>query len=229
MSEGQGNPKKDPEDEPSDDPILELKEMFQQFLAISSEIQFRHRTDIGELKNVRLKIKKSNLKSPLHDEFIDTPLPDRNRGRRSSRFFGMPNSLESLPDNIDKPDMPMKPDIQVLQADIVYDKELKMSSLEGLQYLSLQIQLLSSKYPGRDIKMAHMVWYNLHPHVLASWNSHQYRKSVITGAEPKEVIVEDYLSLTNSVHQAILVEAARPRIKELYSKELVLFLGKGIP
>ena len=42
-------------------------------------------------------------------------------------------------------------------------------------------------------------------------------------------MVEDWLSLSNSEVQAILVEAARPRTKELYSKELILFLGKGIP
>jgi hypothetical protein len=233
MSEGKGSQNEDPKDEPLDDPILELKEMFHQFLATSSEIQLRNRTDIGELKNAILEIKKSNLKSPPREEFIDTPLPDRSRGRRSSMFFGMPhyqpNILESLPDNTDRPDMPTKPNIQVLQADIVYDKELKISSLEGLQYLSRQLQLLSSKYPGREIKMAHMVSYNLRPHVLASWNSHQYRESVITGAEPNEVMVEDWLSLTNSEVQAILIEAARPRTKELYSKELILFLGKGIP
>jgi hypothetical protein len=229
MSEGKGILKKDPED----DPILQLKEMFHQFLATSSEIQLRNRTDIGELKDAILEIKKSNSKSPPREEIIDTPLPDRNRGRRSSMFFGMPpyqsSILESLSDNADKPDIPTKSNIQVLQADIVYDKELKISSLEGLQYLSRQLQLLSSKYPGRDIKMAHMVSYNLRPHVLASWNSHQYRESVITGAEPNEVMVEDWLSLTNPEVQAILVEAARPRTKELYSKELILFLGKGIP
>ena len=79
--------------------------MFHQFLATSSEIQFRHRTDIGELKDAILEIKKSNLKSPPRDEFIDTPLPDHNRGRRSSMFSGIPhyqpNNLESLPDNVD--------------------------------------------------------------------------------------------------------------------------------
>ena len=42
-------------------------------------------------------------------------------------------------------------------------------------------------------------------------------------------MVEDWLSLTNSEVQSILVETARPRTKELYSKELILFLGKGIP
>ena len=88
---------------------------------------------------------------------------------------------------------------------------------------------MESSKPRREIKMAHMVSYNLRPHVLASWNSHQYRESVITGAEPNEVMVEDCLSLTNSEVQAMLVEATRPRTKELCSKELVLFLGKGIP
>ena len=105
MSEGKGIPNKDPEDELSDDPILQLKEMSHQFQATSSEIQLRHRTDIGELKDAILEIKKSSLKSPPRDEFIDNPLPDRNRGRRSSMFFGMPhyqpNNLESLPDNTD--------------------------------------------------------------------------------------------------------------------------------
>ena len=38
-------------------------------------------------------------------------------------------------------------------------------------------------------------------------------------------MVEDWLSLTNPEVQEILVEAARPRTKELYSKEIVIFLG----
>ena len=49
-----------------------------------------------------------------------------------------------------------------------------------------------------------MVSYNLRPHVLVSWNSHQYRESIITGAEPNEVMVEDWLSLTNPEVQAHL-------------------------
>jgi hypothetical protein len=74
-----------------------------------------------------------------------------------------------------------------------------------------------------------MVSYNLRPHVLAAWNSHCYRESLITGVEPNKIMVEDWLSLSNTVVQEILVEAARPRTKELYSRELILFLGKGIP
>lgn len=51
----------------------------------------------------------------------------------------------------------------------------------------------------------------------------------INGTESNEIMVEDWLSLTNYEVQAILVEAVRPRTKELYSNELVLFLGKEIP
>ena len=53
----------------------------------------------------------------------------------------------------------------------MYEKELKVCSLEGLQYLAKQLQLLSSKYPGREIKTAHMVSFGLRSHVIAAWNS----------------------------------------------------------
>jgi hypothetical protein len=211
--------------------ILELKEMFSQFLISSNQTQASNRTDINELKEAIKAINRSSTQSPMGSESMETPYPVRSRGsRRSSMFFGI-SQLPSTPQLMDTllADTPFKSNIQVLQADIVYDKELKVSSLEGLQYLARQLQLLSSKYPGREIKMAHMVSYNLRPHVVASWNSHRYRESLITGLESNEIMVEDWLSLSNSEVQAILVEAARPRTKELYSKELILFLGKGIP
>jgi hypothetical protein len=228
MSEGKGssNLKKDeskekvevPKDDPVADPILELKDMFAQFLISSKDNQSRNRADIQELRDAILELKKSEYLSPMRDELSDTPLLNRPRGGMSQP----PSSpLAPATDN--------KPNIQVLQADIVYDKELKVSSLEGLQYLARQLQLLSSKYPGREIKIAHMVSYNLRPHVLASWNSYRYRESIINGAESNEIMIEDWLSLTNPEVQEILVEAARPRTKELYSKEIVIFLGKGIP
>lgn len=241
MSEGKGscNPKKEepkkeeskkkvevPKDGPAADPNLELKEMFAQFLISSKDNQSRNRTDIQELRDAILELKTSDCLSPMRDELSDTPLLSRPRGgRRSSMFFGM----SQPPSSPLGPTTDSKPNIQVLQADIVYDKELKVSSLEGLQYLARQLQLLSSKYPGREIKIAHMVSYNLRPHVLASWNSYRYRESIINGAESNEIMVEDWLSLTNPEVQEILVEAARPRTKELYSKEIVIFLGKGIP
>jgi hypothetical protein len=236
MSEGKGSsnlnkdePKKKfevPKDDPVADHILELKDMFAQFLISSKDNQSRNCADIQELRDAILELKKSEYLSPIRDELSDTPLLNRPRGgRRSSMFFGM----SQPPSSPLGPTTDYKPNIQVLQADIVYDKELKVSSLEGLQYLARQLQLLSSKYPGREIKMAHMVSYNLRPHVLASWNSYRYRESIINGVESNEIMVEDWLSLTNPEVQEILVEAARPRTKELYSKEIVIFLGKGIP
>ena len=218
-------------EDPAENPILELKKMFSQFLISSNETQANNRIEINELKNAIKAINRSSPQSLMGDEGMETPLPVRTRGsRRSSMFFGIPQhpSTPQLSDALPM-DTPFRSNIQVLQADIVYDKELKVSSLEGLQYLARQLQLLSSKYPGREIKMAHMVSYNLRPHVVASWNSHRYRESLITGLETNEIMVEDWLSLSNSEVQAILVEAARPRTKELYSKELILFLGKGIP
>jgi hypothetical protein len=162
--------------------------MFAQFLISCKDYQSRNRADIQELRDAILELKKSEYLSPISDELSDTPLLNRPRGsRRSSMFFGMSQPLAT--DN--------KPNIQALQADIVYDKELKVSSLEGLQYLARQLQLLSSKYPGREIKIAHMVSYNLRPHVLASWNSYRYRESIINGVESNEIMVEDWLSLTN--------------------------------
>ena len=64
--------------------------------------------------------------------------------------------------------------------------------MEGLQYLSKQVALLSSKYPNREIRVAHMVSYNLRPHVIAAWNSHSHKEYRITGVEPDEVMVEDW-------------------------------------
>ena len=241
MSEGKGsfNPKKEEpkkdeskkkievvKEDPATDSNFELKQMFAQFLILSKDNQSRNTIDIQELRDAILELKKGNYLSPILEELTDTPTLNRPRGgRRSSMFFGM----SQPPSSPLGPTTDTKPNIQVLQADIVYDKELKVSSLEGLQYLARQLQLLSSKYPGREIKMAHMVSYNLRPHVLASWNSYRYRESVINGAESSEIMVEDWLSLTNPEVQEILVEAARPRTKELYSKEIVIFLGKGIP
>ena len=74
-----------------------------------------------------------------------------------------------------------------------------------------------------------MVSINLRPHVIAAWNSHCYKESLTTGIEYEEVMVEDWLSLSNEAVETILLEAARPRTRELYSRELVIFLGKGIP
>jgi hypothetical protein len=88
---------------------------------------------------------------------------------------------------------------------------------------------MSSIYPNRELKIAHMVSYNLRPHVVAAWNSHCSKESAISGIPFKEIMVEDWLSLSNDEVHSILIESARPRTRELYSKELIMFLARGIP
>ena len=66
-------------------------------------------------------------------------------------------------------------------------------------------------------------------HVIQAYNTHCYTESKITGIEPTEIIAEDWLSLDNTLVQEILIEAARPRTREMYSIELILYLGKDIP
>jgi hypothetical protein len=204
----------------------DIKKMLSQFLAmINSDRKadrLQTKNEIADLRASLIGLTKSD--SPDQDSYpIQTPFPDRreNNRRSSSMFFGTPSNVKS--------DSNTRSQIQVLQADIIYDKELKVSSLEGLQYLAKQIALLSSKYPGRDIKVAHMVSYNLRPHVIAAWNSFCHKEFLISGVEPEEVMVEDWLSLSNDSVNAMLLESARPRTRELYSRELVIFLGKGIP
>ena len=95
-------------------------------------------------------------------------------------FFGSPG--------FDKNEDNVRSQIQVLQADIVYnkDKELKVSSPEGLHYLAKQIALLSSTYPNRELKITHMVSHNLRPHVIAAWNLNCSKESAISGIQFKK-------------------------------------------
>ena len=73
-----------------------------------------------------------------------------------------------------------------------------------------------------------MVSYNLRRHVLTAYNHLWYNDLDITGSESLEILVEDWLSLSNAEVQAILVEAARPRTREMCARELILFLGEDI-
>lgn len=210
----------------ADDDTQDIKKILSQFIATSNSIRQSDRLQSQrDIADLRLAI--SALKKDAYEDTdnypIQTPFPDRRQENRrsSSMFFGSPSNGKS--------DANARSQIQVLQADIIYDKELKVSSLEGLQYFAKQIALLSSKYPGREIKFAHMVAYNLRPHVVAAWNSHCHKEYLISGVEPQEIMVEDWLSLSNEAVNAILLESARPRTRELYSRELVIFLGKGIP
>ena len=77
--------------------ILELKEMFSQFLISSNQTQASNRTDINELKEAIKAINRSSTPSPIGSESMETPYPVRSRGsRRSSMFFGI-SQLPSTP------------------------------------------------------------------------------------------------------------------------------------
>ena len=222
---GKNSPKNEILIEQKEDKDAEFKAMITNFCQQSVKDQEANRAEISELRSAIESLTKQppEERSSSLDE-IESPYVDRSKGnRRSTIFFGQssPTSEKQSPSQQHR--------IQVLQTDIVYDKELKVSSLEGLQYLAKQMQLLASKYPGREIKMAHMVAFNLRPHVVANWNSYRFKLSQLDGQEYEEIMVEDWLSFSNTTVQEILVEAARPRTKELYSRELILFLGKGIP
>jgi hypothetical protein len=204
--------------EPIKDPISELRQMFDKLILATSAQSDRIHNEVLQIKSIqaRQRDEVSDLKSSLIQMSATSSPASISPPKKSSFFFG---TSDAVP----------RPSIQVLQTDIVYDKELKVCSLEGMQYLAKQLQLLSSKYPGRDLKLSHMVSFSLRPHVVAAWNSHCHQESLITGLEPEEILVENWLSLSNEMVQAILIEAARPRTRELYSRELVLFLGKSIP
>ena len=200
----------------------DLQTMFRQFILNSNAERLKNQNDISEIKDSIQGILRGTPPKLPDDDLAQTLFPDRRRQtRRTSMFFGSPG--------YDKADTAVRSQIQVLQADIIYDTQLKVSSLEGLQFLAKQKALLSSRYPERELKIAHMVSINLRPHVIAAWNSHCYKQSLTTGIEYEEVMVEDWLSLSNEAVETILLEAARPRTRELYSRELVIFLGKGIP
>lgn len=182
--------------EPMTDPIIELRQMFSQLLVATQSQGEQIRNDFLEMKTIQehQRDEVADLKSSMV-QLSTVTSPDASplktsSPRKSSLFFGAPDANS-------------RNQIQVLHNDIVYDKELKVSSLEGLQYLSKQFQLLTSKYPGREIKLCHMVAYSLRPHVIAAWNSHCHQESVITGSDPDDVLVEDWFSLSNESVQAI--------------------------
>ena len=127
---------------PIQDSVLELKLLLSAFIAVSKEDKQRYKDDIEELRSAVTLL--NNRETP--EKSADSSITDRTGvNRRSSMFFGSPNAHNYRTDS--------KTQIQILQNDVVYEKELKISSLEGLQYLSKQMQILGSKYPSRDVKM----------------------------------------------------------------------------
>ena len=74
-----------------------------------------------------------------------------------------------------------------------------------------------------------MVSFNLRESVIGSYNTFLYEESQFTGHPVDEILSQNGLQLSNTKVSDILLEAARPRTIEIYSIELVHFLGKNIP
>ena len=174
-----------------------------------------------DMEELRLDVSAMRATSSPHS-YQETPFPDRKKdNRRTSMFLSSPSSNDS--------DLQAKPQITIIQSPVVYDVELKVSSLAGLRYLFKQQQRLATKYPHHDILLSHMVSFNLRQHVLASYNSHRYRESIIRGEEPEELMCEKWLTFNNKLVLDILVEVCRPRTREQCAKDFIMFLGLQIP
>lgn len=222
---------------------VNLQDMFSQFLKTSEENQLRHQAELSAMKAVVDRLSENSSLESTSDH-VETPPDRRQTNRRTSIFFSSAPSVnktyvaprQRLSSAIldsplsTRPAIPTTPSvIQVLQAEIVYENQLKVVSLEGLTYLSKQLQIMYSKYPGREIKTAHMVAVQIRQNVVASWNSFQHKQTISTGIEEPEVMVNDWLSFDNDLVQDMLLEAVRPRTREQYSQELVRLLVKAIP
>ena len=74
-----------------------------------------------------------------------------------------------------------------------------------------------------------MISFNLRSVILSAYNSYRYNASQLIGNDPEEIMIEDWLSLSNATVSEILLEAVRPRTKEKYARKMILYLGKHIP
>ena len=141
--------------------------------------------------------------------------------RRTSMFLGSPLSNNS--------EQTAKPQITFIQNQVVYDVELKVSSLAGLRFLFQQQQRLATKYPHSEILISHMVSFNLQKTVLSTYNTRRYDQFIRNGEEPEELRVEKWLTFDNKLVLEILVEACDPKTNEQCAKDFIMFLSISIP
>ena len=174
--------------------------MFSQFLKTSEENQLRHQAELSAIKAVVDRLSANSSLESTSDH-VETPPDHRQTDRRTSIFFSVPSVNQTYVATtprlssatlgsplLNRPPVPTTPSaIQVLQAEIVYQNQLKVISLEGLLYLSKQLQIMHSKYPGREIKTAHMVSVPWRQNIVASWNSFQRTQTTSTGIEVPKI------------------------------------------
>lgn len=217
---------------------VNLQDMFSQFLKTSEENQLRHQAELSAIKAVVDRLSENSSLDSTSDH-VETPPDRRQTNRRTSIFFSSAPSVDKTyvaptqrlssatlgsPLTIRPAAQTTPLAIQVLQAEIVYQNQMKVISLEGLLYLSKQLQIMHSRYPGREIKTAHMVAVPIRQNIVASWNSFQRNQTTSTGIEEPEVMVNDWLSFDNDLVQDMLLEAVRPRTRVQYSQEIVVLL-----
>jgi hypothetical protein len=216
---------------------VNLQDMFSQFLKTSEENQLRHQAELSAIKAVVDRLSENSSLDSTSDH-VETPPDRRQTNRRTSIFFSAPSvdktyvaPTQRLSSATLGSPLTIRPAaqttplaIQVLQAEIVYQNQMKVISLEGLLYLSKQLQIMHSRYPGREIKTAHMVAVPIRQNIVASWNSFQRNQTTSTGIEEPEVMVNDWLSFDNDLVQDMLLEAVRPRTRVQYSQEIVVLL-----
>ena len=147
-----------------DQRLQSLEKLFTSFMETSSEDRKKTSLAIDRI-NEHMNNNDTVSKSESPSDSMRSFLPEKRlEDRRTSMFFGRtPHRY---------PEGEQQNNIQVLQADIVYekDKELRVVSLEGLQYLHKQKQILSSRYPNREVRLAHMISFNLRPVILSAYN-----------------------------------------------------------
>ena len=173
-----------------------------------------------------IKIELGSIRSPASSSQHDqTTFPDRQAdNRRTSMFLGSP-----LSNNSNQSTDHIKPHIAFTQSSVVYDVELKVSSLSGSCFLFQQQQCLTTKYPHSEILISHMVSFALRQNIFATYNSRRYDQFICNGEEPEEFMCEKWLTFHHKLHLKILVEACRPRTREQCAKEFIMFLRVAIP
>ena len=197
----------------------QLEKMFAQFLIKSQEDCSKASEDIDQIRSIIQPGQKTYSPSVSVGSFQDNSIQDRRaETRRSSIVLRLFKILSKPKDNRFR-----------FFKQMLFMREKKVSSLEGLRYLDKQYQILSSKYPGRLIQLAQMVSFNLRESVIGSYNTFLCEESQFTGHPVHEILSQNWLQLSNTKVSDILLEAARPRTIEKYSIELVHFLGKNIP
>ena len=109
------------------------------FVKFQDSVELQQSKTTHEMAEIKIEL--GSIRSPASSsQHEQTTLPDRQAdNRRTSMFLGSPlsNNSDQSTDNI-------KPQIAFIQSQVVYDVELKVSSLSGLRFLFQQKHKIST-------------------------------------------------------------------------------------